>query len=302
LVRCSLFFGGFTALNLHCKPFTILTPFVFLLVLFAALLHAGWNVIVKSNADRLMSLTVLQAFMALMGVAMVIAFGFPGHHVWPWALASGTLHLGYNLFLARAYRHADLSVVYPIARGAAPLMTLLGSMLLTQDGVGLWMVAAVVILVAGLMLTGLGNKSPVSDPHALYYALGTACWIATYTLVDGIGARQSGNVLGFAGVIFVFDGLFILVAAFFMRGRSLVTGFRANWHMGLVGGAASCIAYGIAVWAMTKAPIASVAALRETSIVFVLLLSSQVLKEKLSWQRVVGGMMIVAGASLLRFA
>jgi drug/metabolite transporter (DMT)-like permease len=279
-----------------------LTPFVFSLVILAALLHAGWNVIVKSNADRLVSLTVLQTFMSLMGAAMVLAFGFPGHHVWPWALASGVLHLGYNLFLVRAYRHADLSVVYPIARGAAPLMTLLGSVFLTQDSVGLWMVAAVVILVVGLMLTGLGNRSPGVDPHALYYALGTACWIAAYTLVDGIGARHSGNALGFAGVIFVFDGLFILVTALFMRGRSLAGGFTANWQMGVVGGAASCAAYGIAVWAMTKAPIASVAALREVSIVFVLLFSARILKEHLGWQRIVGGMMIVAGATLLRFA
>ena len=274
---------------------------IFTTVLFAALLHAGWNVIVKSNADRLVSLTVLQTFMALMGLGMVFVFGFPGMHVWPFAVASGVLHLGYNLFLVRAYRHADLSVVYPIARGAAPLMTLLGSYFFTQDLVGLWMGAAVVILVAGLILTGLGNTSPGADPHALYYALGTACWIAAYTLVDGIGARNSGNALGFAGVIFVFDGLFIFVAALLMRGRGLVDGFAVNWKMGIIGGAASCAAYGIAVWAMTKAPIASVAALRETSIVFVLLFSARILKETLSWQRVVGGVLIVAGASLLRF-
>lgn len=273
-----------------------------MIVLFAALLHAGWNVIVKSNSDRLVSLTVLQTFMAVMGFAMVLVFGFPGHQVWPWAVASGVLHLGYNLFLVRAYRHADLSVVYPIARGAAPLMTLLGSYFFTQDHVGLWMGASVVILVAGLMLTGLGKKSPGADPHALYYALGTACWIAAYTLVDGIGARHSGNALGFAGVLFVFDGLFILVAALAMRGKSLLRGFAENWQMGIVGGAASCTAYGIAVWAMTKAPIASVAALRETSIVFVLFFSARLLKESLGWQRIVGGVMIVAGASLLRFA
>jgi drug/metabolite transporter (DMT)-like permease len=279
-----------------------LTPFVFSIVVFAALLHAGWNVVVKSNADRLVSLTVLQTFMALMGAGMVIVFGFPGHHIWPWALASGTLHLGYNLFLVRAYRHADLSVIYPIARGAAPLMTLLGSFFLTQDSVGIVMAAAIIILVAGLMLTGLGKKSANADPHAVYYALGTACWIAAYTLVDGIGALQSGNALGFAGVIFVFDGLFILVAALFMRGRSLMIGFQSNWLSGILGGAASCTAYGIAVWAMTKAPIASVAALRETSIVFVLILSSRLLKETLGWQRIVGGIMIVAGASLLRFS
>jgi drug/metabolite transporter (DMT)-like permease len=279
-----------------------LSLFVFLIVIFAALLHAGWNVIVKSNADRLVSLTVLQSFMALMGAGMVLAFGFPGHHVWPWALASGVLHLGYNLFLVRAYRNADLSVVYPVARGAAPLMTLLGSFFLTQDAVGIWMAAAIVVLVVGLILTGLGQTSPGADPHALYYALGTACWIAAYTLVDGMGARASGNVLGFAGVIFVLDGLFILVATFFMRGPFLITGFRENWKSGLVGGAASCTAYGIAVWAMTEAPIASVAALRETSIVFVLVLSARILKEKLGWQRIVGGIMIVAGAALLRFA
>jgi drug/metabolite transporter (DMT)-like permease len=278
-----------------------LTLSVFIAVLFAALLHAGWNVLVKSNADRLVSLTVLQTFMALMGFGMVLGFGFPGHHVWPWAFASGVLHLGYNVFLVRAYRHADLSLVYPIARGAAPLMTLLGSFFLTADAVGLWMVIAIVVLVVGLILTGLGRQRPGSDPHAFYYALGTACWIAAYTLVDGMGARASGNALGFAGVIFVFDGLFILVAAYGMRGRSLLQGFKKNWKPGLVGGAASCTAYAIAVWAMTEAPIASVAALRETSIVFVLFLSARILKEELGWQRVVGGMMIVGGAALLRF-
>lgn len=233
---------------------------------------------------------------------MVVGFGFPGHHVWPWALASGILHLGYNLFLVRAYRHADLSLVYPIARGAAPLMTLIGSFFLTKDATSAWMVIAIVVLVVGLMLTGLGQRSAAADPHALYYALGTACWIAAYTLVDGMGARASGNALGFAGVIFVFDGVFILAAAIAMRGRRLAQGFIDNWKPGLVGGAASCIAYGIAVWAMTKAPIASVAALRETSIVFVLFLSSRILKEALGWQRIVGGVMIVGGAALLRFA
>jgi drug/metabolite transporter (DMT)-like permease len=172
----------------------------------------------------------------------------------------------------------------------------------TTDAVSVWMVIAIVVLVVGLMLTGLGQRSAAADPHALYYAFGTACWIAAYTLVDGMGARASGNALGFAGVIFVFDGVFILAAAIAMRGTRLAQGFVDNWKPGLVGGAASCIAYGIAVWAMTKAPIASVAALRETSIVFVLFLSARILKEALGWQRIVGGAMIVGGASLLRFA
>ncbi len=271
-------------------------------MLFAALLHAGWNVIVKGNADRLLSLTVLQTFMALMGAAMVLVFGFPGHHIWPFAFASGFLHLGYNLFLARAYRHADLSVVYPIARGTAPLLTMLGSLVLTSDHLGLWSISAVVMLVSGLILTGLGKNRPSGDPHALYYALGTAVWIAVYTLVDGIGARQSGNALGFAGVIFVFDGAFLLVVAVAMRGPQLFKSFSPLWKTGAAGALASGTAYAIAIWAMTQAPIASVAALRETSIVFVLLLSARILKESLGWQRIMGSVLIVAGAALLRFS
>jgi drug/metabolite transporter (DMT)-like permease len=275
---------------------------VFLAVLLAALLHAGWNVLVKSNADRLVSMAVLQTFMGLVGLGMVLVWGLPGFQIWPYVIASAALHLGYNLFLVRAYRHADLSVVYPIARGAAPLMTLIGSLAFTTDHIGLWMAAAVVILVSGLILTGMGNRSPGADPHALTYALGTSCWIAAYTLVDGIGARHSGNTLGFAGVIFMFDGMSMLVAALVMRGRAITTGFAANWLTGALGGLASAVAYGIAVWGMTMAPIASVAALRETSIVFVLLLSARILKEQLSWQRVVGGILIVGGAALLRLS
>jgi drug/metabolite transporter (DMT)-like permease len=278
------------------------TLLVFFLVLLAAVLHAAWNVIVKSNADRLLSLTILQSFMALMGLAMVAIFGFPGFHIWPFALASGLLHLGYNLFLVRAYRSADLSVVYPIARGTAPLLTLLGSMLVTLDAINATMVIGILVLMTGLMLTGLGRKSASADPHALYYALGTAGFIAAYTLVDGIGARQSGNALGFAGAIFFVDGACLLAAAAFVRGSSLFAGFVVHWKQGIAGALASGSAYAIAIWAMTQAPIASVAALRETSIVFVLLLSARLLKETLGWQRVVGGIMIVAGASLLRFS
>jgi drug/metabolite transporter (DMT)-like permease len=275
------------------------TP-IFFAVLLAAFLHAGWNVLVKSNADRLVSLTVLQGFMALVGVAMILGWGLPGWHVWPFAVTSAALHLGYNLFLVRAYRQADLSVVYPVARGAAPLLTLIASLLFAVDAIDGWTVLAVVTLVAGLMMTGLGGKAAVTDRYALLYALGTAAWIAAYTLVDGLGARASGDVMSFAGLIFMLDGVCIVVVASALRGRAIWRGFQENWLTGAAGGMASAVAYGIAVWAMTVAPIASVAALRETSIVFVLILSARVLKERLSWQRIGGGCLIVIGAMLMR--
>ena len=241
--------------------------------------------------------------MGLIGTAMVAWFGVPSAQSLNFALASGVLHTGYNLFLVRAYRSADLSQVYPIARGTAPLLTLVGAWLVLHDAVSLPAVAGIVILVAGLLATGLGKRSAaIRDPYAVAYALGTACFIAVYTLVDGQGARHSGNAFGYAGVVFALDGLFLLVAGFLLRGRVFSAQLTPHWRNGCLGAAASAAAYAIVIWAMTQAPIASVAALREVSILFVLLLSARVLREALTWQRLFGGVLIVAGAALLRLA
>ena len=276
---------------------------IFLLVLLAAFLHAGWNVLIKLNADRLVSLTVLQSLMGLLGLAMVAWFGLPSQLSLKFALVSGFLHMGYNLFLVRAYKTADLSQTYPIARGTAPLLTLLGAWVALNDVPSLIAMIAILMLVLGLLLTAFGNSSSaVHDPHAVFYALGTACFIAVYTLVDGQGARHSGNAFGYAGVVFVLDGLFMLIASMVLRGPGIVAELLPHWRHGFVGALASGAAYAIVIWAMTEVPIASVAALRETSIVFVLLMSARVLREALTWQRVGGGLLIVAGAVVLRLA
>lgn len=276
---------------------------VFFTVLFAAFLHAAWNVIVKSNADRLVSLTVLQSLMGVMGLGLLLWFGFPQQAAWPYALTSGVLHTGYNLFLVRAYRSADLAQIYPVARGTAPLLTLLASQLFTQDVMGLWSVLGILVLVIGLLTTGLGGKKQLNgDAHAMKYALGTACFIAAYTIVDGLGARASGNAFGYSGVLFLFDAAFLLIAGYVRRGPKFGHSLLPHWKMGLAGAFASGTAYALVIWAMTAAPIASVAALRETSIIFVLLMSARVLKETLTLQRVAGGALIVLGAMLLRLA
>jgi drug/metabolite transporter (DMT)-like permease len=276
---------------------------VFLAVLLAAFLHASWNVLVRHNADRLVALASLQTLMGVLGLALLAIYGLPNQTAFTFALVSGVLHTGYNLFLVRAYRAADLSQVYPVARGSAPLMTMIGAFIFLKDSPGSMGVVAIVVLVAGLLLTGLGRKGAVSpDPHALFYAFGTACFIAVYTLVDGQGARASGNPLGYAGVLFVFDGLFLLVAGQLLRGRPFAASLLPHWKSGAMGALASGIAYAIVIWAMTKAPVASVAALRETSIVFVLVMSSHVLNETLTRNRIMGGALIAAGAVLLRMA
>jgi drug/metabolite transporter (DMT)-like permease len=277
--------------------------FVFLAVLLAAFLHASWNVVVRQNPDRLVSLASLQILMAFLGLGLISWFGFPGQKAWAFAVVSGLLHTGYNLFLVRAYRAADLSQVYPVARGSAPLMTMIGAFFFLHDSPGPFGILAVLVLVAGLLLTGTSRKDAANpDPQALRYAFGTACFIAVYTLVDGQGARVSGNPFGYSGVLFIFDGLFLLVACQFIRGPSFIASMLPHWKAGVFGALASGVAYAIIIWAMTEAPVASVAALRETSIVFVLLMSSRVLNETLTRNRIFGGLLIAAGAVLLRIA
>jgi drug/metabolite transporter (DMT)-like permease len=276
---------------------------VFTAVLSAAFLHAAWNVLVRMQTDRLLSLATLQISMGVMGALMLFYFGLPAPQSYGFALTSGLLHTGYNLFLVRAYRAADLSQVYPIARGAAPLLTMLASLIALSDGVHGWTVIAILLLVLGLMLTGWQkDRTSHPDPQAVFYALGTACFIALYSLTDGLGARAAGHAFAYAGLLFVLDAVFLLTAGMVMRGPRFSLLILPHWKQGLAGGAASGLAYAIVMWAMTKAPIASVAALRETSIIFVLLMSAGMLRESLTVVRIAGALLIVAGAVLLRLA
>ena len=276
-------------------------PFVFSAVLLAAFLHAAWNVLVRMQADRLVSLSILQVLMGVLGLGLVLVFGLPRPESYPYALASGLLHTGYNLFLVRAYRAADLSQVYPIARGAAPLLTMTASLIFLSDGVHGGVITAILLLVLGLIMAGWQReRSSNPDPQAVLYALGTACFIAVYSFTDGLGARASGQAFGYAGLLFILDAIFLMIAGTLMRGRGFVPSLLPHWKQGLVGGTASGLAYAIVIWAMAQAPIATVAALRETSIIFALVMSARLLKETLTVQRVLGALLIAAGAILLR--
>lgn len=278
-------------------------PLVFAAVLLAAFLHASWNVLVRMQADRLVSLATLQGFMGVMGIGLIFVFGLPKPESYGFALASGVLHTGYNLFLVRAYRAADLSQVYPIARGAAPLLTMLASLLFLADGVHGGVVTAILLLVSGLVMAGWQkDRSSHPDPQAVLYALGTACFIAVYSITDGLGARASGQAFGYAGLLFVLDAVFLMMAGSLTRGPVFVLSLAPHWKQGIAGGIASGMAYAIVIWAMTKAPIASVAALRETSIIFVLLMSARMLRESLTGVRMAGALLIMAGAIMLRLA
>lgn len=274
---------------------------VFLAVLAAAVMHAGWNVLIKLKLDRFLSLCLIQTLMGFMGLAMLAVLPWPSAASVPYAMTSGLLHLGYFLFLARSYRTGDLSQVYPIARGAAPLLTLAATWALMHEDVSLLGGAGVAVLVLGIwMISLIGQRGLRLDGMTLFFAIGTSVFVAAYTVVDGLGGRISGEPSGYAGLVFVFDAVFLSGAAFAMRGRGILRDVAPYWKTGIVGALLSVGAYWIAIWAMTHAPIASVAALRETSILAVMLLSMRVLKETVTWPRLAGAVLIVAGALLIR--
>jgi drug/metabolite transporter (DMT)-like permease len=257
---------------------------------------------VKVNLDRFIALFVIHAIMGLMGLCVLFFTGLPSSTAIPYAVVSGILHTGYNLFLARAYRHGEMSLVYPLARGAAPVFALIFSLLAGGDRFSLVELAPLSVLIGGLWMVALGRDRAVSvDVKSIVFAFATAGFIGLYTVVDGLGARLSENALAFIGLIYFFDGLFIAVVGLAVRGTGLLPAARPFLKTGSLGAVFAATAYGLVVWAMTHAPIAVVAALRETSILFVLGMATYMLKETLTWMRLTGGVLIVVGAAALRF-
>lgn len=274
---------------------------VFLAVLFAALLHAGWNAVLKLELDRFSAIL----FLALVqgGIALVLLpfFAAPASAAWPWVLAGSALHSGYKLVLIRAYSHGDLSQIYPLARGTAPLIVaVIGTIFLAEDLPGVRLAALLCIAVGIMLMARKDRNSDGLNGAALGYALITACFTASYTLADGVGARIAGSASGFTLWMFVLDGLLMLLYGLATRGGRAVIALVPAWRGGLAAGIMSLGSYWIAIWAFTQAPLALVASLRETSILFALLIAFFLLKEKIGPRRWAAAATIVAGIVLMR--
>lgn len=275
---------------------------VFLTVLAAAAMHAGWNAFLKLRIEPFLAMTLVTAGAGVAGLPGLIAFGFPKLEAWPWLVASIVLHLGYYLALTQAYARADMSQMYPIARGGAPLITVLASLVLIGEGVSLIQGLGVAALGCGVMLISLlGRRKGASfDAGALGFAGLTSLTISGYTLVDGIGARVAGDPHAYSAALFVIDGFPLLLFALWRRGLDGLAPMRPYLLQGLVGGAMSLGAYWIAIWAMTVAPIPLVAAVRESSVLFAALIATLILKEPVQWIRIVAALVIVGALVLMR--
>ncbi|HXD40192.1 MAG TPA: EamA family transporter [Ramlibacter sp.] len=269
-------------------------------VLFGALLHASWNALVKSSSDKALDTAVIHLLGSLVALPIAFIVGLPPAASWPFIASSVVIHIGYYIALTGAYKHGDLGLTYPLMRGTAPLLVALSAAAAVGETLSPLSWAGVIGVSSGVLALGL-SRHALDSPRAVGFALANAVVIAIYTVIDALGARASGNALQYVAVLFALDGWPFALLVFARRGGARVWPYaRLRWPVATLGAAASLGSYGIALWAMTRAPVATVAALRETSVLFAALLGSWFLKEAFNLRRAAGTAAIVAGVMALR--
>jgi len=276
--------------------------FVFIAVLFAAACHAGWNALIKVGLDPLSTTTLISVGSGIVALAFSPFVGVPAWAAWPWLAASIVIHLVYFASLIESYRTGDLGQVYPIARGSAPLMTAAVTSIFVGEKLSALGWAGIAALVGGVLLLSARGARHLAeiDRRAIGFALFTALTICAYSVVDGIGARLSANPNGYSVWLFVGIAVVMVPYALYRDGRDVIPAMQRFWLRGFAGGALQVLSYGIAIWAMTVAPIAIVATLRETSVLFGAVIAVVVLKEPLRAVRIVAACLIVCGLVLIR--
>jgi drug/metabolite transporter (DMT)-like permease len=275
---------------------------VFIAVLFAALCHAGWNALIKVGLDPLSTTTLISLGSGLVALVLLPFVGVPAAASWPWLIASAVIHVFYFAGLIESYRAGDFGQVYPIARGSAPLMTAIASTVLIGEHLSLVGWGGILALVAGVVLLSArgGRDLARIDRRAVNFAFGTALTICAYSVVDGIGARLSMSPEAYVLWLFVAMGLAMLPYALWRGGRDVLPAMTRFWQRGFAGGLLQIVSYGTALWAMTLAPIAIVATLRETSVLFGAAIAVIALKEPLRLVRIGAAVLIVCGLVLIR--
>ena len=269
-------------------------------VLIGALLHASWNALVKSSADKALDTALIHLLGSLIAVPLVLLLGWPQAASWPYILASVTIHIAYYIALTGAYQHGDLGLTYPLMRGTAPLLVALSSTLVLGEHLTPLAWAGVLGICCGVLVLGL-SRHAMDSPRAVAFALANAVVIAIYTVVDALGARVSGHPIQYVVTLFLLDGLPFAMMVLLRRSPAVAWPYaKARWPLAAGGALASLGSYGIALWAMTRAPVATVAALRETSVLFAVLMGAVFLREALTLRRTLGAGVIVIGVMALR--
>jgi len=270
-------------------------------VLAAALLHATWNALIKASRDVVFDTALVVAAAGLVAALVIPWLPAPAAPSWPYLAASAVVHQGYFALLAAAYRRGDLSFAYPLMRGLPPLLVALGGLALLPDPRSAWLWSGIAAISLGVLwIGGLHPRLLVTRARSAAFAVGNAVVIAGYTLIDGLGVRLSGNPASYGLWLFFLTAWPYVGIALWSRRAALGAHLRRHWWRSLLGGMLTIAAYLIALWAMTRAPIAAVAALRETSVIFAAAIGAWLLKEPFGRHRMVGACLVVVGIALLK--
>jgi drug/metabolite transporter (DMT)-like permease len=282
------------------REFLLMTLSVFCILLFAALLHASWNAIVKAGSDKLYSAISVSGTAAAMALVILPFSPQPALASVPYLAISCALQVVYTVLVAKTYQVSDMSQTYPLMRGTAPLLVAMISVIFLGDALSTLAWGGIGVIC--LSILGMACNGRNSSRKGIWLALLNSCFIAGYTLVDGTGVRLSGTALGYTLWTFFLNGFCLLLWAMVMRRQEVSRYLLTHWKKGVPGGIGTMGSYGLALWAMTQAPLAVVAALRETSILFGAFIAFVLLKERVSGLRIFAACGIALGAILLRLS
>jgi drug/metabolite transporter (DMT)-like permease len=267
------------------------------LALFAAILHATWNAVLRSGADRLWTVTVMTFAMTAVAIPFAVILPLPPATAWPYLVLSSCLQVGYSVFLVAAYRHGDLGQVYPVIRGSVPLLVTLGGFVLAGEHLGAIPTVGIVLIASGIMSLALGSRRATT--RSILFALLTGLFIAGYSMVDAMGVRETGRPAVYAAWICLIYGALLPATYVVIRGKITFDIRSPETLKALAGGVVSLLAYGAVIAAFALAPAGPITALRETSVVFAAVIGRLFLGEALTWRRIGACAVVALGAICL---
>lgn len=272
---------------------------VLVAVLLAAVLHAAWNAIAHAITDRLVGFALIGVAATACGALLVVVAPAPASAAWLYLAVSALLHTAYNLLLMRSYELGEFGQVYPLARGTSPWLVAIGAAVFAHETLTPSRLTGVAVVSIGLASLVLAGRLTREDVPAVGAALLTGVTIAAYTTVDGLGVRHSGSAAGYAGWLFVAEGVVMPALAVALRGRKLWVAARPHVTAGLAGGVASIVAYGLVLWAQTRGALAPIAALRETSVIIGAIIGTAVFHERFGRWRIVATVLVAGGIVIM---
>jgi len=275
---------------------------IFIAVILAAFLHATWNAMVKNEENKYLAVTAIVLGHVPASVFIILLTPFPSAESIPFIIISALMHNGYNWYLLSAYKFGDLTKVYPIARGTAPILVTIVSLIFLGVALSNFEVLGIFIISLGILSLSFHRAKSLKNRSAVIYALVTGFFIMGYSITDGYGARVSNSFLSYMGWVFILNALsFPLILKINDKSEVITKTFKEGKKIFFIGGTLSYIVYGIVIWGFTQAPIALITALRETSIIFALLIGTFFLKEKFTLLKVIATFIIFFGVALLKF-